>query len=123
MTFERPSKEKKAQGGSFTLVLETPVACVRPKLTNGGGKGTRTSATTLHASVLETPATGPRAGMRPRVMDGGSNKAGNLNKEEEEASIIEACAIEDGMAADNDFRKEVAMTRPVAVPRPYTHRF
>ena len=41
MTFERPSKEKKAQGGSFTLVLETPAvgssAGVRPRVTNGGG--------------------------------------------------------------------------------------
>ena len=37
----------------------------------GGGAGT------LHTPGLETPATGPRAGVRPRETDGGSGKAGN----------------------------------------------
>ena len=38
---------------------------------------------TFHTPVLETPATGPRAGVRPRETDGGSGKAGNRNDEEE----------------------------------------
>ena len=32
-------------------------------------------AATLHTPVLETPATGSRAGVRPRVMGGGGGKA------------------------------------------------
>ena len=35
-------------------------------------------------------------------------KAGNRNEEEEKGSVIEACAMEDGVALDNDVRKEVA---------------
>ena len=39
-------------------------------------------ATTLHAPVLETPAAGPSARVRPRVTDGGGGKAGNQIEEE-----------------------------------------
>ena len=43
-------------------------------------------AATFHTPVLETPATGPRAGVRPRETDGGGGKAGNRNDEEEVCS-------------------------------------
>ena len=59
MTFERPSKEKKAQGGSFTLVLETPAvgssAGVRPRVTNGGGKRTKAKTADGGPSEILTP--------------------------------------------------------------------
>ena len=42
---------------------------------------------TLHTPVLETPVAGPRAGVRPRVMDGAGGKAGNRNDEEEDARL------------------------------------
>ena len=75
------SKEKKAQRGSFTTVPETlaagPRAGMRPRLTNGGGEGTRASAVTLHALVLETLTVRSGAGVRPRVTNGGGGKAGN----------------------------------------------
>ena len=40
-------------------------------------------AAAFHTPVLETTATGPRAGARPRETDGGGGKAGNRNGEEE----------------------------------------
>ena len=71
----------------------TPLRGEHEEETSGG-------ATTLHAPVLETPAGGPSARVRPRVTDGGSSKAGNQSEEDEEASIIEACAIEEEIATD-----------------------
>ena len=69
--------------------------CDEKDATSGG-------VVTLHTPILKTPAAGPSARVRPRVTDGGSSKAGNQSEEEEEASIIEACVIEDGVATDND---------------------
>ena len=46
-------------------------------------EGTSAGAATFHTPVLETPTTGPRAGVRPRETDGGGGKAGNRNDEEE----------------------------------------
>ena len=40
---------------------------------------TSSGAATLHAQVLETLAARLRSGMRPRVTDGGGDKAGNQN--------------------------------------------
>ena len=37
---------------------------------------------TLHAPDLETPAVGPSARVRPRMMNGGGGKAGNHDKED-----------------------------------------
>ena len=63
----------------FTSILE---ACEieEEEETNGG-------AAAFHTPVLETTATGPRAGARagarPRETDGGGGKAGNRKGEEE----------------------------------------
>ena len=50
------------------------------------------SAATLHTPVLETPAAGPRAGVRPRVTDGGGGKAGNQSdkRDAESDEVTEA---------------------------------
>ena len=47
-------------------------------------------AATLHTLVLETSASGPRAGVRPRVTDGGGGKVGNQDDgmEETVASVV-----------------------------------
>ena len=41
------------------------------------GEETNDGATILHTLVLETPASGPRAGVRPRVTDSGGGKDDN----------------------------------------------
>ena len=46
--------------------------------------------------------------MTPRVMDSGGGKAGSRNGEEEFASILEACVIEEEIATDHNVRMEVA---------------
>ena len=85
-------------------------------MTNGGGvkagnrdekDATSGGVVTLHTPILKTPAAGPSARVRPRVTDGGGSKEGNQS-EKEEASIFETCAIEDGVATNNDVRKEMA---------------
>ena len=68
---------------------------------------TSDGAGNLPTPVLETHIAGPRASVRTRVTDGGDDKAGNRNEEEVKASVTEADPIEDGVAADNDVRKEV----------------
>ena len=80
------------------------------------------SATTLHAPVLETPAVGPSARVRPRVMNGGGGKAGDHDDdvgEGAERATLSSCGEwkvmdEAGdyggrVATDNDVRMEVAM--------------
>ena len=52
-------KDPKAQGGTFTPVLETlivgPRAHVRPRVTNGGGKGTKANTEDGGPSEILTP--------------------------------------------------------------------
>ena len=45
------------------------------------GKTVERVVATLHTTVLETPTVGPRAGVRPRVTNGGSGKEGNRKME------------------------------------------
>ena len=68
---------------------------------------------TFHTPALEASAVGPSAGTRPRATDGGGGKAGKRDdaengEEEVVASILEACGIGDGGAADNDVRTKAA---------------
>ena len=89
-------------------------------------------AATLHAPVLETLAAGPRAGVRPRVTDSGSEKAGDHDDdvgEGAERATLSSCGEwkvmdEAGdyggeVATDNDVRMEVAtdMTSTVKTKR------
>ena len=69
---------------------------------------------TLPTPILETPASGRRAGVRPRVTDSGGGKVGNQDddkesEEEDAASITKACVIGDEVAADNDVWTEAAI--------------
>ena len=58
---------------------------------------------TFHTPVQDTPAAGPSAHVTPREKNGGGGKAGNRDNgketvEEEFASILEACVIEEEIA-------------------------
>ena len=46
-------------------------------LETSSGEKTGGGAGTLHTPGLETPAAGPRAGVRPRVTGGGGGKVGD----------------------------------------------
>ena len=55
---------------------------------------TSDDAATLHTPVLETPAAGPSTGVRPRVTDGGGDKAGDHDgdmREGAEQATLSSC--------------------------------
>ena len=83
----------------------------RPETSSG--EETSGGAPTLHTPTLEAPAVGPSADVRPRATSGGGGKAGNRDNgketvEEEFASILEACVIEEEIATDHGVRNKVA---------------
>ena len=115
---ERATLSSCAKGTAMEDARNHEAECATPRV--GDGFGTRCpgsvngGAGTLHTPVLETPASGPRAGVRPRVTNGGGGKACNRDdnaengEEEVVANILEDCGIGDGVAADNDVRTEAA---------------
>ena len=56
----------------------------------------------LHAPVLETPAAGPSARVRPRVTNGGGGKAGNQSNVEEARPGTSICKGADGEVGDDN---------------------
>ena len=81
-------------------------------MTNGGrGKAdnrdkedaTSGGPPTFHTPVLETPAAGPSARVRPRVTNGGGGKAGNQSNVEEARPGMGICKGNDGeVGRDNE---------------------
>ena len=60
-------------------------------------------AATFHTPVLETPAAGPSARVRPRVTNGGCGKAGNQSNVEEVRPGMGICKGTDGeVGSDNE---------------------
>ena len=80
----KESEEEEATSIIEACVIGGGVATDNDVRTEVATDMTSGSAETLPTPVLETPAASLRAGVRPRVMDGGG-KAGNRNDEEEDA--------------------------------------
>ena len=82
---ERATLSSCAKGTAMEDARNHEAECATPRV--GDGFGTRCpgsvngGAGTLHTPVLETLASGPRAGVRPRVTDGGGGKADDRAKE------------------------------------------
>ena len=53
-----------------------------------GVEETSGGATSLHAPVLETPAAGPSARVRPRVTNGGGGKEGNRDEKDSMSGCV-----------------------------------
>ena len=65
---------------------------VRPSEKDGGGRKREPTMWEVRMgnphTDPETPAVGPRVGVRPRVTDGGGGKAGDRNENEEDPSTL-----------------------------------